>query len=242
MERNKQAAILAFIVVFIIPLFLFLYWFKRPRPLVPVLPVLSTYDVVESRDAEGNIAFDTIYQTIPDFELISHMGDTIDESIMERKIVIAGYFHTNCTDVCLDVTGHLRYLQDIYANQDSLQFLYHAVNPVYDTIAQLYEYAKVHYVNNSKWLLLSGNKEVLVNLASNGYHLSKVEDTGDHFHDLYGRDVNCGKLVLIDKDKLIRGYYDGTDSVDIERLRLDTKRIFLTSDFPHTRLNSTNRK
>jgi protein SCO1/2 len=167
---------------------------------------------------EGN-SKDTIFYTVPDFKLVSQFGDTVTQQTIGRKIYIANFFFARCKDVCPKMNAKV---ETIYAKCQELAtkkkeygdilFISHSVDPDNDSVPVLAYYAERFGVKNRNWLFLTGSKEAMFN-AGQGYLLPvSIEDkTIDHSQ----------QLLLIDKDKHIRGIYDGLEDRDIKRIRED---------------------
>lgn len=156
---------------------------------------------------------DTIYHTIEPFKFISQSGDTITESITKGKIYIADYFFTTCKTICPLMSKHLEKVQKEFEKDDQVIILSHTVDPETDSVPVLAQYAKDHHAQAGKWYFLTGDKPELYALARNSYFLSAL--TGDGGPEDF---IHSEKLVLVDKEKRIRGFYDGTDTKDVKRL------------------------
>ena len=230
MERNKKQILVSFGVVILLPALFFAYWAYKPKPTIPELPIVGQVKLVESTDANGDFIWDTVYHSVPDFSFVSHMGDTVDKSIMEDKIVIADFFFTECPGICISMSKNMALLQEEFLNQEDIFLLSHTVDPARDSVAKLYDYAQLYDVNPRKWLLLTGTKPELYSIARQGYMVTADEGDGGE-HDF----IHSERLILVDKQQRIRGFYDGTSDEDVERLRIDTKRLLMVEDFPHLR-------
>ena len=230
MERNKLQTLLVFSIVIFLPVALLLYWSNLPKPQVDDLPIVGQVKLVESTDANGDFEWDTLYHTLPDFEFLSHMGDTITQVVLEDRVIIADFFFTECKGICINMSQNMAVVQEAFIGQDDVFLLSHTVDPVRDTVAKLHEYAQLYDVNPRKWLMLTGSKVDLYSIARKGYMLTA--DVGDGGPDDF---IHSERLVLIDKQHRIRGYYDGTNDEAIQQLILDTQRLLVLTDFPHTR-------
>jgi protein SCO1/2 len=156
---------------------------------------------------------DTIYHTLPPFRFVNQRGDTITEAVAEGKFIVAEYFFTTCQTICPIMANHLEIVQEEFKNDPLVVILSHTVDPEHDSVSVLSEYAQLHKVMPEKWHLLTGDKKALYDQARHGYLISAL--TGDGGPEDF---IHSEKLVLIDKDKRIRGFYDGTDTKDVTRL------------------------
>lgn len=227
MNKQKWITLLAFAVVILVPLALFLYWSTKERPTVDILPVLGQKSIVESTDSLGNPVTDTVYHTIPDFKFLSHMGDTVGREVMAGKVVIIDFFFTECKGICIPMSKNMARLQEEFIAEDNVFLLSHTVDPERDSVAKLYDYAQLYDVNPGRWLLLTGPKKDLYDIARKGYMITAGEGDGgpDDF-------IHSERFVLVDKEGRIRGYYDGTSDESIEKLSLDTKKLLVSYVLP----------
>jgi len=158
------------------------------------------------------------YHSIPDFSLVNQLGDTITQDTFKDKIYIADFFFTTCLTICPIMTGHMGEIQKVLKDQEDVLLLSHSVTPVRDSVPVLYQYGVEKGVNPKKWHLVTGPKKDIYDLARKSYLVAKDEGGSGPF-DL----VHTENFVLIDKQKRIRGYYDGTDPAAVQTLLEDLK-------------------
>jgi protein SCO1/2 len=162
---------------------------------------------------------DTIYHSIPPFSFINQNGDTITGKTYEGKIYVAEYFFTTCKSICPKMTTELLRVQEKFAYTGGMvQILSHTVNPENDSVAVLKAYASMVHSDPKLWNFVTGDKKQLYDLARYGYLLNAVEGDG-------GKDdfIHSQLLVLVDKEKHIRGTYDGTKIKQVSNLMDDIK-------------------
>ncbi len=155
------------------------------------------------------------YHTIANFSLVNQNGDTITQKDYEGKIYVADFFFTTCTTICPIMTNHMAEIQEELKNDKEVLLLSHSVTPEIDTVAQLKRYALKKGVDDSKWNLVTGDKKQIYDLARKSYLAAK--DVPYNKYDL----VHTENFVLVDKQKRIRGFYDGTNPESIEQLLED---------------------
>ncbi|MDX1603196.1 MAG: SCO family protein [Salinimicrobium sediminis] len=156
------------------------------------------------------------YHTIKDFELYNQNGDTITQDFYKDKIYVADFFFTTCQTICPIMTDHMLQIQEKLKNDEDILLLSHTVIPNADSVPQLKKYALEKGVIDSKWNLVTGNKKDIYDLARKSYLASKSDGDGGPF-DL----IHTENFVLVDKERRIRGFYDGTDPKAIEELLTD---------------------
>lgn len=154
--------------------------------------------------------------TIADFELINQNGETITQNDYKNKIYIADFFFTRCPGICVAMAYNMGELQEFYKTDDDILFLSHSVTPVMDSVSVLRAYADKKGVIDGKWNVTTGNKKHIYELARKSYFAVLDQGNGDE-NDF----IHTENFVLIDKERRIRGSYDGTDKTEIERLKKD---------------------
>ena len=181
---------------------------------VEVLPIYQPAEVNEKL-VDSSIIHVAKYHKISDFKLTNQNGKEITQANYEDKIYVADFFFTTCQDICPVMTKNMYQLQEELKNDNEILLLSHTVIPEVDTIEQLKEYAIENKVDDSKWNLVTGDKKQIYELARKSY--LAVEDSNFNEFDM----IHTENFMLIDKEKQIRGFYDGTNSEEINRLLKD---------------------
>jgi protein SCO1/2 len=169
---------------------------------------------------------DTTYHFIPDFEFTSQFNEKVTQETLKNKIYVTEYFFTTCQSICPVMNTNLERVYKEFKDKPEFMIVSHTVDPEMDTVPVLMEYAKKHGVVSKKWLFLTGEKPKLYDIARKGYLLNAEEGTGDA--DDF---IHTQNFALIDKEKHIRGFYDGTDSLEINRLIQDVKLLLKEYDY-----------
>jgi protein SCO1/2 len=160
------------------------------------------------------------YHKIADFSLINQNGKTITQEDYKNKIYIADFFFTTCPTICPIMTDHMYQIQKEILDDDEVMLLSHSVTPKIDTVAQLKRYALKKGVNDKKWNLVTGDKKQIYELARKSYLAVKSIGNGDEY-DM----IHTENFMLIDKERRIRNYYDGTDPEAIKQLMKDLETL-----------------
>lgn len=155
------------------------------------------------------------YHTIADFSLVNQNGKNITQDDYSDVIYIADFFFTTCPTICPIMTKNMTSIQSRITNDD-VKLLSHSVTPVIDSVAQLKKYALEKGVDDTKWNLVTGDKKQIYELARKSYLAVKTDGDGGPF-DM----IHTENFILIDKEKRIRGFYDGTKTEEIDRLMAD---------------------
>ncbi len=156
------------------------------------------------------------YHTIADFSLTNQNGKIITQKDYTDKIYIADFFFTTCPTICPIMTKNMAVIQAQIIDDDDVLLLSHSVTPVIDSVAQLKKYALEKGVNDAKWNLVTGDKKQIYQLARKSYLAVKNDGDGGPF-DM----IHTENFILVDKERRIRGFYDGTKTEDIEKLMDD---------------------
>jgi len=153
---------------------------------------------------------------IADFKLIDQAGDTVTNKDFEDVIYIADFFFTTCPSICPKMTANMSELAEVYGNDTDIKFLSHSVTPVKDSVPVLAAYAAKHGADSQQWRLTTGPKKHIYELARRSYFAVTTEGDGGE-KDF----IHTENFILIDKERRIRGFYDGTSKPDMDRLQED---------------------
>jgi protein SCO1/2 len=163
----------------------------------------------------GKYIPDTIYHQLNDFVLNDQNGKQVSFKTFEKKIFIASFFYTHCPTVCNVVNKNVNDLAQAYRKNPMVYFTSITVDPERDTPQALKQYAG-KFEQSNKWLFLSGDTTTIYNLARKGFLVDALKANDNDF-------VYSDKLILIDAEKRIRGYYSGTSTADITKLNDEIK-------------------
>lgn len=150
---------------------------------------------------------------IAPFSLIDQEGKTITEKDFEGKIYVADFFFTTCQSICPKMSGQMQRLAEEFAGDIDLKFISHTVYPEVDSVPLLKAYAKEYGANRGKWALVTGDKKHIYDLARKSYFAVTTEGDGGE-----GDFIHTENFVLVDKEKRLRGFYDGTNPEEIDQL------------------------
>lgn len=181
---------------------------------IDVLPIYAP-SKVNAEMVDQSIQHQKKYHTISDFSLTNQNGKTITQVDYKDKIYVADFFFTTCQTICPIMTDNMVNIQAKVADNPEVKLLSHTVMPETDTVAQLKKYALEKGVDDTKWNLVTGDKLTIYNLARKQYLAAK-----ENPQDPLGL-VHTENFVLVDKEKRIRGFYDGTLEEEIDRLLHD---------------------
>jgi len=181
----------------------------------PKLPIYQP-DMVNKELADTSVQYVRKFHKIGNFNLINQNGDSITPKDFENKIYVADFFFTTCMSICIPMTENMRVIQDKFIKDDEIKLLSHTVTPEIDDVKQLRKHADKIGLVDGKWHMVTGDKKHIYDLARKHYVASKTDGDGGPY-DL----VHTENFVLVDKEKRIRGFYDGTKDDEIEKLIKD---------------------
>ena len=188
---------------------------KVERPLPVYQPANVNEELVDT-----SIQYKRKYHRIADFSLINQNGKIVTNRDYEDKIYVADFFFTTCQTICPIMTDHMYQIQEKLKDDQEVLLLSHSVTPRIDSVEQLKRYAIEKGVDDSKWNLVTGDKKQIYELARKSYLAVKEQGDGGPY-DM----IHTENFMLIDKERQIRGFYDGTNSEDIEQLLKDIKTL-----------------
>jgi protein SCO1/2 len=183
----------------------------------PKLPIFGNRDAV-TKLVNGKEVTDTVYQTIPNFKFVNQYGDSITNKSLNGYVYVADFFFTTCPSICPIMHRNMLNVYKEYKNVSDFKIISHSIDPKHDSVAVLKKYADKLGIKGNSWWLLQGKKEETYQLGEKSYLVSVKEDSGTP-----GGYVHQGWFVLVDKQKRVRGYYDGTDEKQITKLIGDIK-------------------
>ena len=168
------------------------------------LPVVGPFEIAVNGD--------TVYHRIPHFEFINQQGKIISDKNLADKIYVANFFFASCKTVCPKMNEQVKRVQEAFRNVKDINILSFTVDPENDTVAALEAYAKKMKADDSKWWFLTGPKDSIYRLAREGFLVPA--SLGQGAHDFF----HSQDLILIDKEKRMRGIYDGTVVAEVDTL------------------------
>jgi protein SCO1 len=163
---------------------------------------------------------DTIFHTIPIFSFTNQNGKTITQNDLNNSVYVADFFFTTCHSICPIMSTQIQRVAEKFKGNSEVKFLSHTVDPETDTVEQLNRYAIEHKANANQWMFVTGDKKELYDIARTGYLLdASIGDGGpDDF-------IHTQNFALVDKDNRIRGYYDGTNTKEVDQLIKDIELL-----------------
>lgn len=174
------------------------------------LPILGIHDYSNG---------DTVYHQIGDFKFVDQDSQIITPATFENKVYIADFFFISCPTICPKVKKQMMRIQDQFEEEERLMMISHSIDTKRDTVARLRAFADKLDINTDQWRLVTGVKDEIYEIADDylSVAIENPEAPGGFDHS--------GRLILVDKNKLIRSFCDGTDPKDVDRFMKDIRKL-----------------
>jgi protein SCO1 len=175
------------------------------------LPIFGERDVVGT---------DTVYHTIAPFAFVDQDSSLVTNETFKDNIYVADFFFTSCRTICPIMKTQMLRVYNATAEMPDVKILSHTIDPEYDTVALLHDFANRLGAESNRWHFVTGVKDSIYKIAQTSYFATAMEDKSepDGF-------IHSGAFLLLDKQQRIRGKYDGTKEEDVNRLIIDIKRL-----------------
>ena len=195
-----------------------LWYFAIPKKEEFVLPIFTPSDL-RSNLVHPSLVGKTEH-IVPEFSFIDQNGNTVTETTVNNKIYIVDFFFTSCPSICIDLTNNLKEVQSTFINNDDVLILSHSVDPKVDNVERLQKYASINNINEEKWFLLTGPIEETIRMAQLGYFA--IASVPNHDENSL---IHTENVILIDRNRQIRGIYNGTSPLETSYLIDDINKL-----------------
>lgn len=179
------------------------------------LPILGERDVVNG---------DTVYPVIPDFSFVDQDSQTVNNATFGDKIYVADFFFIHCPTICPKVKANGLRIYQKYKNDPRISLLSHSIDVKNDTVAALKRHAQKLGVDKPGWYLVTGDHDAIYSIADDYFSVAIRNP------DAPGGFDHSGRLILVDKNRHVRSFCDGTDAADVDRFMQDID-ILLAEQF-----------
>jgi protein SCO1/2 len=228
----SQKALLALCIAILLPLVSYFIVKGVSRDAIHMPAHYYFEDTIDSVK-NGKLVTDTIWHQAANITLKNQLGETVSLKDLRGKIVVADFFFTHCPSICPFLTKNMKGLQDALKMKDVtkrvdtsfVQFLSFSVDPERDSVAQLKKYADRFGVNSDVWWMLTGPKKTIYDFALNEVKLGLQDGEG-----VDSNFIHTQKFVVLDRKGIVRGYYDGLDTLALSKLAEDITLLMLEKD------------
>ncbi len=174
----------------------------------------------------GELNADSSYHSIPAFSFTDQSGVTVTNQTFDSGVYLTDFFFTHCPSICPKMSGNLEELAGEFKDEPRLKILSHTVDPMRDSVSVLLKYSKKYNANPEQWHFVTGAKSDLYDIARKGYYLSATQGDGGE-NDF----VHTQNMALVDWNRHIRGFYDGTDKIAMKKCATDIKLLLKEYDW-----------
>ena len=221
----KKTTIITLLVVIVLPIISYLLVENLSRDAVQ-MPRCYFYDTVVVKREKGKEVNDTVWHKIKPFKLKNQFGKEVGLDDLNGKIVVANFFFTSCPSICPKLTRNMKRLQDAFKKTDTIvRFVSFTVDPERDSVQKIKAYGDKFSIDHDTWWMLTGDRKVIYDVALNEFKASIASegniDTGF---------IHTEKFFLLDSDKVVRGWYNGLDSVNLGKLIKDVVLLNMERD------------
>jgi protein SCO1/2 len=228
----SRKALLAILLAVLVPLVSYLA-VKQYTDDQSLLPPRYHYDTVITKIENGIQVSDTMWHSVKNIRLQNQLGKTISLSDLSGKILVVDFFFTHCTSICPKLTANMKRLQDATKKKDPkkivdtpyVQFLSLSVDPERDSPSVLKKYADKFHINHDTWWMLTGDRKTIYDFGMNEVKLG-VPDS----NSVDSNFIHSEYMVLLDRDRVVRGYYNGLDTLALDKLAEDIIFLMLERD------------
>ena len=180
------------------------------------LPFFNQPDWTPEWIERSDPRYDSIH-TVPPFSFTDQRGSIVTERDITGRICVANFFFIRCRNICPKMTTNMHLLQDAFRSDSSVVFLSHSVDPESDSVPVLRQYAADNDIDPERWHLLTGDRDAIYGIAKKEYFAG---DSIGYYQA--GRDfLHTEHFILLDRQRRIRGVYNGTLRTEIDRIRED---------------------
>jgi protein SCO1/2 len=229
---NKKA-ILSISLALVIPVVSY-FIVKNVSEDAVVIPRRFYMDTVITKTVDGKTTTDTVWHKTQNVTLVNQLGDTVSLYDIQNKVIVADFFFTRCPSICPQMTRNMARLQQSFSHYNRgrkvidssiVRFLSFSIDPARDSVAALKNYADKFGVNHDYWWMLTGAKKTIYDFALNELKVGLLEGEGVDTSFIHSQ-----KFVLLDKDYIVRGYYNGLDTTSLSALAVDIGLLMLEKD------------
>ncbi|MDB5136430.1 MAG: hypothetical protein JWP37_3033 [Mucilaginibacter sp.] len=171
-----------------------------------------------TKTVDGKTITDTIYQTISKFKTVNQYGDSINNKSLDGDIYIADFFFTTCPSICPVMHRNMLNVYNVFKGKGDIKIISYSIDPKHDSVPVLKKYADKLGISGNTWWFLQGKKDEIYKLSESYLVQKPQEDAKQQF-------IHDGSFLLVDKQKRVRGAYDGTDTKQVDQLIADIKTL-----------------
>lgn len=165
---------------------------------------------------------DTTYHQIADFAFVDQDSQLVTNATFSDKIYVADFFFISCPTICPVMKKQMIRVYEKFKDNPEVALLSHTIDPRHDSVSVLKEYASQLGIEREKWHMVTGKTETIYDIALKSYMVTAMEDSTATDE---GGIIHSGAFLLVDKNRRIRGQYDGTKEEEVDQLMKDMEKL-----------------
>ncbi len=182
-------------------------------------------DSVVVRERNGKKVTDTIWHKVKNIQFTNQLGKKVSLDDLHGKIIVLDFFFTRCPSICPGLAKSMKRLQDSFVKNDSIvQFISISIDPEHDSVPQLRKFADRYNINHDTWWMVTGDKKEIYDFAINEIKANVADPGVDTAF------IHTENFFVLDSNRIVRGFYNGFDSVKQAKLVRDIPLLMLERD------------
>ena len=221
----KKNALLALMLAILMPLagYWLVKYYSKDAVHMPGKYYLP--DSVLVKEKNGKTVNDTIWHKVKNIQLTNQLGNKVSLDDLHGKIIVLNFFFTRCPTICPGLTKNMKRLQDSFVKNDSIvQFISVSIDPQHDSVPQLRKFADRYNINHDTWWMVTGDKKEIYEFALQEIKASVADPGVDTAF------IHTENFFLLDSNRIVRGFYNGFDTVKLAKLVRDIPLLMLEKD------------
>ncbi|MEM6700332.1 MAG: SCO family protein, partial [Bacteroidota bacterium] len=175
------------------------------------LPFLGKTEIVDGKEK---------HHTIPDFKFVNQDGTIVTNETFSDQIYITDFFFTSCPTICPKMTQQMKRLHEYFVDNPNVAFVSHTIDVRRDTVGRLKRYAEnIGITDAGKWHFVTGEKDAIYEIADEYFNIVIENSDAPQGFD------HSGRFILVDKERHVRAFADGTNPDEVDRLRSDVEKL-----------------
>lgn len=232
MKKSNQTALAIAVIlpillaVFVPRILQFMNLSREQNKFIKMPGKMYAIDTVQLIDYEGKMVVDSVYHKVPNMKFQTQSGDSLELDSLKGNLYVANFFFATCPGICPKLSNSMERVQSAFIKDEKFKMLSITVDPERDSVQALRGYADNHNAIPGKWYYLRGSQQNISELAGKGLYITaRPGDPGDA--EAF---VHSEKLVMVDWEGNIRGYYSGIDSLSVNKMMADIVLLLRSKD------------
>jgi protein SCO1/2 len=202
------------------------YWLVKyySKDAVP-MPHRYFYDDVVTKEVKGKTSTDTLWHHVKNMTFTNQLGNKVSLDDLKGKVLVINFFFSRCPSICPGLTRNMKKLQNSFLkNADIVHFISISVDPEHDSVPQLRKFADRFNINHDSWWFVTGNKKEIYDFALQEMKASIADSNVDTAF------IHTENFFLLDSSRVVRGWYNGFDTLKQAQLARDIPTLMLERD------------